>query len=106
MTTVFDALCVGDLGYEKDRNRTYQEAVLDLDGLAGTGLLRIEHLLHLRCEVPAPDTADLLEAAADHALVREAKAAGAAIVLIAHDVAVRDAIADRVLTLTPLQDAA
>ncbi len=40
------------------------------------------------------------------AMMREAKAAGAAIVLIAHDVAVRDAIADRLLTLTPLQDAA
>jgi alpha-D-ribose 1-methylphosphonate 5-triphosphate synthase subunit PhnL len=39
-------------------------------------------------------------------LVQEAKAAGTAIVLIAHDIAVRDAIADRVLTLTPLQDAA
>lgn len=53
-------------------------------------------------------TASLDDACRDVALamMHEAKEAGAAIVLIAHDVAVRDAIADRLLTLTPLQDAA
>ena len=72
VTTVLDALCVGDLGYEKDRNRTFQEGVADLDALEGSGLLRIEHFLHLRCELPAPDTLDLLEPAAGHARVRMA----------------------------------
>ena len=39
-------------------------------------------------------------------MVRDAKANGTAIVAICHDADVRDAIADRVFTLTPLQDAA
>jgi alpha-D-ribose 1-methylphosphonate 5-triphosphate synthase subunit PhnL len=40
------------------------------------------------------------------AMIREAKAAGIAIVGIFHDAAVRDAVADRLHTLSPLQDAA
>ena len=40
------------------------------------------------------------------AMIREAKAAGTAIVGIFHDVEVRDAIADRLYQVTPLQDAA
>ncbi len=40
------------------------------------------------------------------ALVREAKARGGAILGIMHDAAVRDAIADQLFPLTPLQDAA
>jgi len=39
-------------------------------------------------------------------MVRDAKANGSAIVAICHDADVRDAIANRVFTLTPLQDAA
>ena len=70
VTTVLDALCVGDLGFDKDRVRTFQEAVSDLDSLAGTGLLKAEHFLHLRCEVPAPDMPGLLDPVVEHALVR------------------------------------
>ena len=40
------------------------------------------------------------------AMVREAKANGTAIVAICHDVDVREAIADRLFAMTPLQDAA
>ena len=39
-------------------------------------------------------------------MVRDAKASGTAIVAICHDTDVRDAIADRLFTLTPYQDAA
>src|SRR6185437_1106478 len=39
-------------------------------------------------------------------MVREAKARGVAIVAICHDTEVRDAIADRLFPLLPLQDAA
>ncbi|HVZ06347.1 phosphonate C-P lyase system protein PhnL [Rhodopila sp.] len=39
-------------------------------------------------------------------MVREAKARGTAIVAICHDVDVRDAIADRLFEMTPLQEAA
>ena len=44
--------------------------------------------------------------AEDLAMINEAKARGTAIIAICHDTAVRDAIADRLFALTPLQDAA
>jgi alpha-D-ribose 1-methylphosphonate 5-triphosphate synthase subunit PhnL len=40
------------------------------------------------------------------AMINEAKARGIAILAICHDIEVRDAIADRLFPLTPLQDAA
>jgi alpha-D-ribose 1-methylphosphonate 5-triphosphate diphosphatase len=70
VTTVCDALCLGDLGFDKDRIRTFQEGVADLDDFAGTGLLKAEHFLHLRCELPAPDMLALLDPVVEHALVR------------------------------------
>jgi alpha-D-ribose 1-methylphosphonate 5-triphosphate synthase subunit PhnL len=39
-------------------------------------------------------------------MIRQAKSRGAAIVAICHDAGVRDAIADRLFPLVPLQDAA
>ena len=70
VTTVFDALCLGDLGFDKDRIRTFREGVLDGDALADTGLLKSEHFLHLRCEMPATDVIALLDPVADHPRVR------------------------------------
>ena len=70
VTTVLDALCLGDLGFEKDRIRTFLEGVSDGDALAGTGLLKSDHFLHLRCELPAADLMDLLDPVADHSRVR------------------------------------
>jgi alpha-D-ribose 1-methylphosphonate 5-triphosphate diphosphatase len=70
VTSVLDALCIGDLGFESDRIRTFREGVADLDALADTGLLKAEHFLHLRCEIPAADMLDLLDPVADHARVR------------------------------------
>ena len=70
VTTVLDALCLGDLGFDKDRVRTFQDGVADLDALAGTGLLKSEHFLHLRCELPAPDMMELLDPVAEHPRVR------------------------------------
>ena len=67
VTTVFDALCLGDLGFDKDRIRTFREGVADGDALAGTGLLKSEHYLHLRCELPSGRRAwTLLDPVADH----------------------------------------
>ncbi len=70
VTTVFDALCVGDLGFDEDRSQTCIDGVADLDALAPTGLLKAEHFLHLRCEVPAPGMPELLDRFADHPQVR------------------------------------
>jgi alpha-D-ribose 1-methylphosphonate 5-triphosphate diphosphatase len=66
VTTVFDALCLGDLGFDKERIRTFRDGVADLDVLADADLLKAEHFLHLRCEVPAHDMLELFEPVADH----------------------------------------
>lgn len=70
VTTVLDALCLGDLGFDKGRTQTFREGVADLDALADTGLFKAEHFLHLRCELPAPDMLELFEPVAHHARVR------------------------------------
>ncbi len=70
VTTVLDALCLGDLGFGRGRIRTFLDGVADGDALAGTGLLKSEHFLHLRCEMPAADVLDLLEPVADHPRIR------------------------------------
>ena len=70
VTTVLDALCLGDLGFDAGRTKTFRDGVADLDALAHTGLLKSEHFLHLRCELPAADMRDLVEPVADHPLVR------------------------------------
>ncbi len=70
VTTVFDALCLGDLGFDKERLRTFRDGVVDLDALDQVGLLKAEHFLHLRCEVPALDMLELFDGVADHRLVR------------------------------------
>ena len=63
VTTVFDALCVGHAGLDEDRPRTCMEGLADLAALAPSGLLKAEHFLHLRCELPASGLMAQLEAA-------------------------------------------
>jgi alpha-D-ribose 1-methylphosphonate 5-triphosphate diphosphatase len=70
VTTVLDALCLGDLGFDKERIRTFRDGVCDIDALAGADLLKAEHFLHLRCEVPALDMLSLFDTVADHPRVR------------------------------------
>ncbi len=70
ITTVLDALCLGDVGFEKERIRTFHEGIADLDALAGTGLLKAEHFLHLRCELPAPDMLAMFDPVAAHPRLR------------------------------------
>ncbi len=70
VTTVLDALCLGDLGFDQGRGQTFREGVEDLDALADTGMLRSEHFLHLRCELPAADMKPAMDPVADHPRVR------------------------------------
>jgi alpha-D-ribose 1-methylphosphonate 5-triphosphate diphosphatase len=70
VTTVLDALCLGDLGFDKERMRTFREGVVDLDALTDADLLKAEHFLHLRCEVPALDMLSLFDTVADHPRAR------------------------------------
>lgn len=70
ITTVFDAIRVGsdehvDVGAAE--LRILADAVA---AGAAAGRLRADHLLHLRCEVSAPDCLESFEAIMDHPLVR------------------------------------
>ncbi|MDL0431686.1 alpha-D-ribose 1-methylphosphonate 5-triphosphate diphosphatase [Marinobacter sp. TBZ242] len=70
ITTVFDALSVGDV--VDDSNRLAHLRTL-IDALAETrkaGMLRSDHLLHLRCEVSFGETLQLFEGLADHSLLQ------------------------------------
>src|ERR1700686_3022329 len=68
VTTILDALCLGDLGFDKERIKTFQDGVIDLDALTEARLLKSDHFLHLRCEIPAKDMLDLFDPVADHPL--------------------------------------
>lgn len=69
VTTVLDALCLGDLGFDQGRDQTFEDGVRDLTDLTAEGVLRVDHFLHLRCELPARDMPGKLEKLADHPLV-------------------------------------
>ena len=61
ITTVLDAIGVGDPYGDGFRSRD-QSALLDvLDRLESAGSLRCEHLIHVRCELPAPNARELFE---------------------------------------------
>jgi alpha-D-ribose 1-methylphosphonate 5-triphosphate diphosphatase len=66
VTTILDALCLGDLGFDTERGQTFLDGVRDLDELADKGALKGEHFLHLRCELPARDMPGALDPVADH----------------------------------------
>jgi alpha-D-ribose 1-methylphosphonate 5-triphosphate diphosphatase len=71
VTTVFDALCVGNLNFDiDDRVKTFRDGVEDLTALAGSGLFKSDHFLHLRCEMPAENMLGLVEDTIPHPLTR------------------------------------
>ncbi len=68
ITTVLDALCIGDMGFEPARGQTTHEGIQDITTLAHQ--LKSDHFLHLRCELPATDMAENLCQVADNPLIR------------------------------------
>ncbi len=61
ITTVFDALGVGEADTESLRGSTWASVLKTLDACQAQDLLRADHHLHVRCELPAPNTIDLFE---------------------------------------------
>lgn len=59
ITTVFDALCVGETSSGGDRLEILAGMANSIREARSKNLLRVEHLLHLRCEISHPDTASL-----------------------------------------------
>ncbi len=70
ITTVFDALGVGEADPDSLRGTAWNGVVNTLENCTRRGLLRAEHLFHVRCELPAPNTIDLFEPFIDHPMVR------------------------------------
>lgn len=59
ITTVFDALGVGEADTESLRGSAWSGVLQTLAACHTQGLLRADHHLHVRCELPAPNTIDL-----------------------------------------------
>lgn len=70
ITTVYDSLGVGDLDEEAIRGQAWGEVVQLIDRASDAGVLRVEHLLHVRCELAASNTLALFEPFVDHPRVR------------------------------------
>jgi len=70
ITTVLDAVGVGDPYGDGFRSRDQSALLTALDQLEGAGLLRCQHLIHVRCELPAPNAVELFEPFAGHARLR------------------------------------
>ena len=66
ITTVFDALGVGDADPDSLRGSAWTQVIETLDTCEREGLLRADHHLHVRCELPAPNTIDLFAPFHDH----------------------------------------
>jgi alpha-D-ribose 1-methylphosphonate 5-triphosphate diphosphatase len=70
ITTVFDAIGVGDPYDEGFRSKDQSGLLGLLDSLEAAGLLRSQHLVHIRCELPAPNALQLFEPFAGHRRVQ------------------------------------
>jgi len=71
ITTVFDALCLGDRSNVGIRERELQVLCANaLSSFAAQGLLRADHYLHYRCEIATADVVEAFDELADHPLLR------------------------------------
>jgi len=61
ITTVFDALGVGDADPDSLRGSTWDTVINTIEQCTQQNLLRADHHLHVRCELPAPNTIDLFK---------------------------------------------
>jgi len=66
ITTVFDSVAIGDIHHDSDRIETLSAMAEGLEECQREGMLRVEHFLHLRCEISHGDLPGHLEKLADH----------------------------------------
>jgi alpha-D-ribose 1-methylphosphonate 5-triphosphate diphosphatase len=69
ITTVLDSIVIGDMDQGGTRSQTQHVSIQALHACRREGLLRVEHLLHLRCEVSAPDIVEAFSQYADDSLL-------------------------------------
>lgn len=70
ITTVFDALAIGDSLENSTRLRDLKEMVEAIETAQEKGILRADHFLHLRCEIGYPQVLDLFESFVNDPLVK------------------------------------
>lgn len=71
VTTVFDALCIGDRHRGQARRpEALRDAVRARDEAERQGLLKAQHLVHLRCEVTTEGAAEAFAALVDEPCIR------------------------------------
>lgn len=66
ITTVFDALGVGDADPDSLRGATWDPVLKAIHDCTENNLLRADHYLHVRCELPAPNTIELFKPFRNH----------------------------------------
>ena len=70
ITTVLDAIGVGDPYDDGFRSRDQSALLAVLDRLEAAGSLRADHHIHVRCELPAPNARELFEPFMHHRRLR------------------------------------
>lgn len=70
VTTVFDSLCVGATTDNPERAQILTPMIDALEKAQGAGMLRAEHLVHLRCEITDTETPSLMAANIERPIVR------------------------------------
>jgi alpha-D-ribose 1-methylphosphonate 5-triphosphate diphosphatase len=70
ITTVLDALGVGDADPDSVRGNDWDKVLNCISDFVDRGVLRADHFLHVRCELPAPNTLELFKPFVGHNLVK------------------------------------
>jgi len=69
ITTTFDCVCVGVSIKHPERREFYRPMIDAVRDAVAKDVLRVDHIVHLRCEVTDESVVDLFDAVADHAAV-------------------------------------
>jgi alpha-D-ribose 1-methylphosphonate 5-triphosphate diphosphatase len=70
ITTVLDAVCIGDYRDAGKRRRILADSIGSITAARAADLLHADHLFHLRCETSDPNVVEMFEPHADHPLLR------------------------------------
>ena len=70
ITTVLDALGVGEADPDSVRGNDWDKVLNCISDFVERGVLRADHFLHVRCELPAPNTLELFKPFVGHDLVK------------------------------------
>lgn len=70
ITTVFDSVCVGDTVKGSNRRELLDKSVSAIESGRRHNVLKVDHRLHLRCEISDPKAAEMATAHLDNPLLK------------------------------------